>query len=178
MELLRAMRTTPATRRFTADPLPDIVLYRILEHARFAPNGGNRQAWHVIAVRDQEVKNKIADLWAAAWTEDHAFYQAGLVPFVASEAYERNPPGQPSDQPVASPPRASARGRPRHVCRCAARRSRCSCVDLTRVTAMDSGPDASASRRRLGLPVPSHACSGASTASVGDHVGASRRSRR
>ena len=40
------------TRRFTADPLPDEVLYRILEHARFAPNGGNRQAWHVIVVRD------------------------------------------------------------------------------------------------------------------------------
>ncbi|MET0627970.1 MAG: nitroreductase family protein [Acidimicrobiia bacterium] len=143
MELLRAMRTTPATRRFTDEPLPDIVLYRILEHARFAPNGGNRQAWHVIAVRDEGVKNKIADLWAVAWTEDHAFYQAGLVPFVASEAYERNPPGQASDQPVdlteaRKHPREDGPGMSPAVVR-SAPVVLLVCVDLTRVTAMDSG---------------------------------------
>lgn len=137
------MRTTPATRRFTDEPLPDIVLYRILEHARFAPNGGNRQAWHVIAVRDQAVKDEIADLWAVAWTEDHAFYQAGLVPFVASEAYERNPPGQPSDQPVdleeaRKHPREDGPGMSPAVVR-SAPVVLLVCVDLTRVTAMDSG---------------------------------------
>ena len=137
------MRTTPATRRFTDDPLPDIVLYRILEHARFAPNGGNRQAWHVIAVRDEEVKHQIADLWAVAWTEDHAFYQAGLVPFVASEAYERNPPGQPSDQPVdlaeaRKHPREDGPGMSPAVVR-SAPVVLLVCVDLSRVTAMDSG---------------------------------------
>jgi len=31
MELLQAMRTTPATREFTDDPLPDDVLYDILD---------------------------------------------------------------------------------------------------------------------------------------------------
>lgn len=36
MELYDVMRTTGAVRRFTDDPLPDEVLERILDHARFA----------------------------------------------------------------------------------------------------------------------------------------------
>ncbi|MDT5282295.1 MAG: hypothetical protein QOJ20_3490, partial [Mycobacterium sp.] len=41
------MRTTGAVRRFTDDPLPDEVLERILDNARFAPSGGNRQGVRV-----------------------------------------------------------------------------------------------------------------------------------
>ena len=43
MELYDVMRSTPAVREFTDDPLPDDVLARILDNARFAPSGGNRQ---------------------------------------------------------------------------------------------------------------------------------------
>ena len=50
------MRTTGAVRRFTDDPLPDEVLERILDNARFAPSGGNRQGAHVIVVRDRETR--------------------------------------------------------------------------------------------------------------------------
>jgi nitroreductase len=39
------MRTTPASRAFTEDDIADDVVYDLLEHARLAPNGGNRQAW-------------------------------------------------------------------------------------------------------------------------------------
>ena len=42
-----------AVREFTGDPLPDEVLERILDNARFAPSGGNRQGTHVIVVRDR-----------------------------------------------------------------------------------------------------------------------------
>ena len=52
MELYDVMRTVFAARDFTADPVPDEVLHRILENARFAPSGGNRQGWRVIVVRD------------------------------------------------------------------------------------------------------------------------------
>src|SRR5262245_48909433 len=45
MELYDAMRTTFAAREFTDDPLPDAVLFTILDRARFAPSGGNRQGW-------------------------------------------------------------------------------------------------------------------------------------
>ena len=56
------MRTTGAVRRFTPDPLPDDVLERILDNARFAPTGGNRQGTHVIVVRDVQTRNALANL--------------------------------------------------------------------------------------------------------------------
>jgi nitroreductase len=62
MELFEVMRTTFAARSFTGDPLPDAVLAKILDHARFAPSGGNRQGWKVIVVRDQATKDELARL--------------------------------------------------------------------------------------------------------------------
>ena len=137
------MRTTPASRAFTADELPDAVLHEILDHARFAPNGGNRQAWHVIVVRATATKARLAELWGLAQREDNAFYRAGLVPFVASEAYWRNPPGQPSVQPVdleaarQGDEEATRGARPDFVARAPV--VLVIAADLTRMTAMDSG---------------------------------------
>ena len=51
MDLDQAMRTTFAARQYTGDPLPDALLYRILDAARFAPSGGNRQGTRVILIR-------------------------------------------------------------------------------------------------------------------------------
>ena len=62
MELFDVMRSTFAAREFTADPLPDDVLVRILDHARFAPSGGNRQGWKVVVVREQKTKDELARL--------------------------------------------------------------------------------------------------------------------
>ena len=56
MELYDVMRTTFAVREFTDDPLPDPVLYRILDNARFAPSGGNRQGWRVVVVKDGRIE--------------------------------------------------------------------------------------------------------------------------
>jgi len=62
MDLDEALRTTFSCRDFTADPLPDAVLTEILERARFAPSGGNRQGWKVIVVRDASTRAKLAKL--------------------------------------------------------------------------------------------------------------------
>jgi nitroreductase len=62
MELFDVMRSTPAVRNFTDDPLPDDILYRILDNARFAPSGGNRQGSRVIVVRDQDTQSALAEL--------------------------------------------------------------------------------------------------------------------
>ena len=60
MELFAVMRTTFAAREFTAEPLPDATLARILDSARFAPSGGDRQGWHVIVVRASATKDRTA----------------------------------------------------------------------------------------------------------------------
>jgi nitroreductase len=62
MELYEVMRTTGAVRHFTGDQLPDAVLERILDNARFAPSGGNRQGVRVIAVRDVATRERLAEL--------------------------------------------------------------------------------------------------------------------
>jgi nitroreductase len=62
MELYDVMRSTSAVREFTGDPLPDDVLTRILDNARFAPSGGNRQGVHVIVLRDKDTRSALADL--------------------------------------------------------------------------------------------------------------------
>jgi nitroreductase len=62
MDFSDVIRTTGATRQFTEDPLPDAALERILDNARFAPSGGNRQGTHVIVVHDQQTRDQLADL--------------------------------------------------------------------------------------------------------------------
>jgi len=94
------MRTTPSTREFTDDPVPDDVLYAILDDARFAPNGGNRQSWHVIVVRDPGRKRRIAELYDLGMREYAGHVRAGKVPFRASEAYWRNPPDAKPDPAI------------------------------------------------------------------------------
>jgi nitroreductase len=62
MDLYDVMRSTPAVREFTDDPLPDEVLGRILDNARFAPSGGNRQGTRVVIVRDAGSRSVLAEL--------------------------------------------------------------------------------------------------------------------
>src|SRR5262249_1244960 len=62
MELYDVMRSTPAVREFTGDPLPDDVLGRILDSARFAPTGGNRQGGRVVGLRGQDTRSAMADV--------------------------------------------------------------------------------------------------------------------
>src|ERR1044071_3855418 len=83
MELSQALRSAVAARDFTAAPVPDDVVYGLLDTARFAPNGGNRQAWHVIVVRDPATRVALRDLYLPGWYEYLPQMEAGLTPFAA-----------------------------------------------------------------------------------------------
>ncbi len=67
MDLFEAMRCAPTSRRFTAEPVAHEALERALENARFAPSGGNRQGWRVVAVRDRERRQALARLYLPHW---------------------------------------------------------------------------------------------------------------
>ena len=81
MELYDVMRTTFAVREFTDDPLPDPVLYRILDNARFAPSGGNRQGTHVTVVRDATVRQRLGELNVTGARRYFAQLAAGEKPW-------------------------------------------------------------------------------------------------
>jgi len=71
MELTEVMRGAASVRQFRPDPVPDDVLYRVLDAARFAPSGGNRQGWRVVAVKDPEMRRRLRDLYLRSWVEYH-----------------------------------------------------------------------------------------------------------
>ncbi|OBG78489.1 MULTISPECIES: nitroreductase family protein [unclassified Mycobacterium] len=81
MDLYDVMRTTFAAREFTEDPLPDAVLARIFDNARFAPSGGNRQGAHITVLRDKQVQRQLAELGADAARRYFAQVQAGENPW-------------------------------------------------------------------------------------------------
>ena len=79
------LRTTGAVRRFTADPVDDATLYAVLDDARFAPSGGNRQAWRVVVVKDPAVRRRLGELMRPVWDEYTAIAATGNTPFSAVE---------------------------------------------------------------------------------------------
>lgn len=81
MELTEALRTTGAVREFTDQAVDDATVYRLLETARFAPNGGNRQAWRVIVVQDPVVRQALRDIYLPSWYQYLAQVSAGLTPW-------------------------------------------------------------------------------------------------
>jgi nitroreductase len=68
-------------RDFRDADVDDATVYRLLDSARFAPNGGNRQAWRVIVVKDPEVRTQLRDLYLPGWYEYLAQAAAGLTPW-------------------------------------------------------------------------------------------------
>jgi nitroreductase len=81
MELTDALRTTGSVRAFLDEPVADDILYAILDDARFAPSGGNRQAWRVIIVKDEQRRRALRDLYLDGWHDYIAHVLAGLIPF-------------------------------------------------------------------------------------------------
>lgn len=81
MELRDALRTTSAVRAFTARPVGDDVLFEILDDARFAPSGGNRQAWRVLVIKDRAQRNAIGAAYLDAWHDYVGHVLAGVTPF-------------------------------------------------------------------------------------------------
>ena len=94
MDLYDVMRTTSAVREFTDDPLPDDVLHTILDNARFAPSGGNRQGTRIIVVRDQATRRALAELTVPRCTPLHRAASGGRGPV---ERRRPDPPARTSE---------------------------------------------------------------------------------
>lgn len=67
MTLQEVIETTGTCRFYRPDPVPTDVLARVLDAARFAPSGGNRQPVRVVVVRDRGKKQKLKALYLPIW---------------------------------------------------------------------------------------------------------------
>ena len=67
ISLFEAINTQRAIRHFSTEPVSDEDVSTILQSAIHAPNGGNRQPWHFLVVRDREAKRRLGDWYLKAW---------------------------------------------------------------------------------------------------------------
>lgn len=81
VDLLDTLRSTGTIREFTDAPVADDTVAKILDSARFAPNGGNAQAWHVVLVKNPDLRSRLRDLYRPGWRDYLAMGAAGLRPW-------------------------------------------------------------------------------------------------
>ena len=86
MDFFEVANTQRAMRRLHSDPIPDADLWKILDAATKAPNGGNRQPWNFVVVRDAEAKTKIAGWYLEAWNKAYGGATKDAMPADANMA--------------------------------------------------------------------------------------------
>ena len=61
-DILDVLSSRKSIRRYKPDPVPDNLIDKILEAARWAPTGENYQPWKFIVIKNQEIRNRIGEL--------------------------------------------------------------------------------------------------------------------
>jgi nitroreductase len=105
------MRTTFSARDYTGEHLPDAVLYDILDNARFAPSGGNRQGNRVIVVRDAATREQLGKLAEPAAKRYAAQVKLGESPWntiVPTKATAEQIAATPAPKALTEPFRAAS----------------------------------------------------------------------
>lgn len=77
--LLEALHTTPSRRYLSTEPIPQDVLWAILDAAVRGPNGGNRQSWAWLVVTDPAVKKPIADWYREGWEQSYGGHREQIL---------------------------------------------------------------------------------------------------
>jgi nitroreductase len=67
LSLMEALHSTPSRRYLAPDPIPDDVLWSVLNAAIRGPSGGNQQGWGWVVVTDPEVKKRVAAWYRENW---------------------------------------------------------------------------------------------------------------
>jgi nitroreductase len=68
MDALEAIRKRRSVRKYTGDPIPREDLEKIVDAARLAPSGYNKQPWEFIIVTDRSAIDQLKT--AALWMEN------------------------------------------------------------------------------------------------------------
>jgi nitroreductase len=79
-DLLGTLLTQRACRSFSADPVPDEAVERMLEAAVHAPSAENRQPWVFVVVRDAAVKQELAAIARRLWDAGGREHARGELP--------------------------------------------------------------------------------------------------
>jgi nitroreductase len=61
MSIMEVIKERRSVRRYRPDPIPEEVLLRVLDAARFSPSGKNLQPWKFILVRENMLKQRLVE---------------------------------------------------------------------------------------------------------------------
>ena len=61
MSILKVIKERRSVRRYKTEPIPEDVIHRVLEAARFSPSGKNLQPWKFILVQDESLKHRLVE---------------------------------------------------------------------------------------------------------------------
>ena len=79
MDLLEAIKTTHACRAYKTDPVPDDLVWKVLDAARWAPSGSNKQPVTFLVVKDAARRRALHDLYQPLWNGIMAKYSSGEI---------------------------------------------------------------------------------------------------
>jgi len=79
MQFNDVVRSTATVRYYKPDPVPVELLGQVLDAARWAPSGGNRQPLRLIVVRDAQKKQQLQALYVPIWDNYVAGIRQGSV---------------------------------------------------------------------------------------------------
>src|SRR5207344_3332498 len=81
MSLFEAIHSQRAIRHFSEKPVSDEAVETMLKAAIRAPNGGNRQPWRFVVIRDANLKRQLGQWYLAAWQAATAGMEALSQPY-------------------------------------------------------------------------------------------------
>ncbi len=85
MDFYDVIATAGTARFYKEDPVPDDVLTRVLDAARWAPQGGNRQPNRYVVVRDAARKQALRDMYFPLWRDYLAAAGVGAIAIRGNE---------------------------------------------------------------------------------------------
>jgi nitroreductase len=79
LSVLEALHSTPSRRYLSPEPIPDDVLWAILDAAIRGPSGGNTQHWGWLVVTDREVKDRVAAWYRVNWEAAYGSHREEIL---------------------------------------------------------------------------------------------------
>jgi nitroreductase len=90
LDVLEAIHTARAVRRFRPNPVPAELITQVLDAAIRAPSAGNAQNWAFLVVRDPELRRALGVIYRKASDIARAMYAArGRPPHLTDKQFER-----------------------------------------------------------------------------------------
>lgn len=110
LDVLDAIYTTRSMRRLRPDPVPEEIIWAILDAAIRGPSSGNVQRWGWIVITDPAVKTEVAAWYLDAWNSLGSGRRARLKAFATRLIPARFAPSGPSTDDDTPPDHNAASG--------------------------------------------------------------------